>query len=196
MAKFLQIPDNGGWTYALDEAEDYILLDSYDFALRKKDDRVERLLNLLRFYHLERGGTLNDTTLMALNSFLAKNSRETLTFVNGHTTNYARMAGAEKVARRLEILEILRNLPPTERAWLIATKREAARNLPRRDASVTPPSASPLSRIEIERRRAALETAQGADHERPSLGRLLTEVANLRNRVQALEQTHVEASHA
>ena len=125
----------------------------------------------VRAYHLQEGGTLNDNILLQLNGCLRQIGRRSLTFVNGHTTNYAYVRGQEKVTLRQQILDRLRGLNPEDLADLIARKESEASRLPERDADLpnrSPPTIDSLSRAEIERRRAALAAAQKAETKRDS----------------------------
>ncbi len=190
MAKYIPLRDNLGFTYALDESEDYRVLDAFDFAIKCGRANREKFILAIDYHHLGHGGTLNDTTLMALNAFLARNGREPLAFVNGHTTNFARLSGADKAVRRQFILDHLRGLAPAERATLMVQKRTEAMGLPKRDSRLVKCAPTPvggLSRAEVERRREALAVAQGDERDRLNIDSLLVELASLRSRIDALE---------
>ena len=54
------------FTYALDECEDYLVLDAY---LRIKESggfAQSKLLKTFEWYHLQEGGTLNDNILLQI----------------------------------------------------------------------------------------------------------------------------------
>jgi hypothetical protein len=166
MAKFIWVPSVGMFTYALDECEDYLVLDAYlHIRDSSKFDKAKHI-NAFEFYHLEKAGTLNDNILLQLNSSLRQLGRPYLKFVNGHTTNYAAMRGADKVARREAILDHLRSLPPKQRADLIAKKEAEANRLPERTGDVplrVPEPLGGLNRTEIEKRRDAVAKSQKTD---------------------------------
>ncbi len=154
------------FTYALDECEDYLVLDSYLHIQESGKFKKARHINLFEYYHLGEGGTLNDNILVQLNSSLRQLGRPSLAFVNGHTTSFAALRGQEKVVRREAILDQIRSLDPAQRADLHARKKDEAARLPERNADLpkrAPPGSMGLSRAETERRRAAVANAQKAE---------------------------------
>jgi hypothetical protein len=163
MAKYINVPALGMFTYALDESEDYLVLDAYLHIRDSGKFKKAKHINVFEYYHLQEGGTLNDNILMQLNSSLRQLGRPSLVFVNGHTTNFAALRGQEKVLRRQTMLEHIRSLGPPQRADLIAQKEAEAARLPERNVDLpnrAPPSSGGLSRVETERRRIALANAQ------------------------------------
>jgi hypothetical protein len=166
MAKYIRVPSNGMFTYALDECEDYLVLDAYLHITESGKLKGAKTINIFEFYHLQEAGTLNDNILVQLNGYLRQLGRPYLTFVNGHTTNFAALRGQEKVLRRQAILEQLRSLEPQQRADLIARKEAEAARLPERSGDVplrTPEPIGGLSRTETERRRTALAKSHKED---------------------------------
>ncbi len=173
MAKYIDVPSLGMFTYALDECEDYIVLDAYLHILASGKFQQAKHVKVFEYYHLQEGGTLNDNILMQLNGSLRLLGRPSMAFVNGHTTNFAALRGQEKVVRRQEILKYLRSLDTARRADLIARKEAEAAKLPERNPDVphrAPAAPGGLSRAEIELRRAALANAQQKEAGRPVPG--------------------------
>jgi len=127
MAKFIWVEAVGIFTYALDECEDYLLLDAYLHLRDSGKFAGLKTLRIFEFYHLQEGGTLNDNILMQINGCLRQIGHNPLVFVNGHTTAYAHLRGQDKVIRRAEILARLRALPAADRATLLAVKRGGGR---------------------------------------------------------------------
>jgi hypothetical protein len=163
MAKYIDVPAKGMFTYALDECEDYVLLNAYLRIVESGKFKQSKYVKVFEYYHLQEGGTLNDNILMQINGSLRLLGRPSLAFVNGHTTNYASLRGQEKVARRQEILDQLCSLDAAERTALVARKETEAAKLPERNYAIQHrPIAAPggLSRAETELRRAALANAQ------------------------------------
>jgi hypothetical protein len=164
MAKYIEVPSLGMFTYLLDECEDYLVLDAYLHIQDSHKFDTAKHVKIFEFYHLQEGGTLNDNILLRLNGCLRQLGRPSLIFVNGHTTNYAGLRGQDKILRRQAILDQLRSLTTRQREDLIAKKEAEATRLPERnpDFAVRPPTlpAGGLSRTEIEKRRAALAEAQ------------------------------------
>jgi len=174
MAKYIMIQNQGMFTYSLDECEDYLVLDA--FLAIKESGRYANEKNIKRFeyYHIEEGGTLNDNILMSLNGYLRNIGKKQLLFVNGHTTAYAHLRGADKVKRREKMLEYLRSITPEARDSFISKKEAEAAGLPERDPEhcIRPtPTPGELSRNEIERRRAAVANAQKADARQAQVGK-------------------------
>jgi hypothetical protein len=166
MAKYILIPSLNMFTYALDECEDFLVLDAYLHIKDSKKFDNDKRLNVFEYYHLQEGGMLNDNILLRLNGFLRSLGRSPLTFVNGHTTSFAALRGQDKVQRRQEILDQLRALSPKARSDLISRKEAEASRLPERRAEYPdrpPQSEAGLNRAEIERRRAALAASLKAD---------------------------------
>ena len=166
MAKYIEVQSHGIFTYALDECEDYLVLDSYLHIQESGKFKKAKHINLFEYYHLGEGGTLNDNILMQLNGSLRQLGRPSLVFVNGHTTNFAALRGQEKVVRRQAMLDHIRSLDPAQRADLRAKQEAKAASLPERNADLSnhaPPSSMGLSRAETERRRAALAKVQKAE---------------------------------
>ena len=166
MAKYIDVPSLGMFTYALDECEDYLVLDAYLHIKNSGKANKLKYIKVFEFYHLGEGGTLNDNILMQLNASLRALGRPALVFVNGHTTNFAALRGQDKAARRQQILDHLGSLPPSQRVELIARKAAEASRLPERSGELpsrAPSDAGGLSRAETERRRQALANAQKAD---------------------------------
>ncbi|MCG3775990.1 MAG: hypothetical protein JW395_2839 [Nitrospira sp.] len=166
MAKYINVPSLGMFTYALDECEDYLVLDAYLYIRESGRFEKTKHINVFEYYHLQEGGTLNDNILMQLNGCLRNLGRPSLAFVNGHTTNFAALRGQEKVLRRQTMLDHIHSLHPAQRADLIAQKETEAARLPERNADLpnrAPPSSGGLSRAETERRRVALASAQRAE---------------------------------
>jgi creatinine amidohydrolase/Fe(II)-dependent formamide hydrolase-like protein len=166
LAKFIWVEPVGIFTYALDECEDYLVLDAY-LHIRDsgKFDKAKHI-SAFEFYHLEKAGTLNDNILLQLNSSLRQLGRPYLKFVNGHTTNHAALRGADKVARRQAILDQLRSLAPKQREELIAKKEAEANRLPERSGEVplrAPEPVGGLNRNEIEKRGGALAKSHKSD---------------------------------
>jgi hypothetical protein len=172
MAKYIYVEPKGMWTYALDECEDYLVLDSYLHLRDSGRFNAEKHLKVFEYYHLQEGGTLNDNILLQLNGYLRQLGRDPLTFVNGHTTSYAHLRGQDKVLRRQEAIEFLRSLCSAARIDLIGRKKDEAARLPERMADL--PSRTPVlngsfSREELERRRTALANAQKEEAKRARL---------------------------
>jgi hypothetical protein len=166
MAKYIDVPSLGMFTYALDECEDYLVLDAYLHIRDSGKFQKAKYLKVFEFYHLGEGGTLNDNILMQLNASLRSLGRPSLVFVNGHTTNFAALRGQEKATRRQGILDHIGSLSPAQRADLVAKKEAEASRLPERGGELpsrAPTDAGGLSRAETERRRTALSNAQKAD---------------------------------
>ncbi len=167
MAKYILIERLNMFTYALDECEDYLVLDAYLSARDSGKFVNEKHLKVFEYYHMQDGATLNDNILLRLNGYLRLLGRRPLTFVNGHTTSYAALRGQDKVLRRQNMLERLSSLTPEARADFISKKEVEASRLPERKSDL--PTRAPqqaigeLSRSEIERRRTALASAQRAD---------------------------------
>lgn len=166
MAKYIYVPSKDMWTYALDECEDYLVLDGYLHIKESSKFKAARHLTVFEYYHLQEGGTLNDNILLQLNGSLRQLGRPSLAFVNGHTTSYAHLRGQDKILRRQKVMEHLRSLPAAARMDLIARKTAEASHLPERDADLpdrAPATSGGFSRAEAERRRTALANAQKAD---------------------------------
>ena len=167
MAKYILIERLNMFTYALDECEDYLVLDAYLSARDCGRFSNEKHLKVFEYYHMQDGATLNDNILLRINGYLRLLGRRPLTFVNGHTTSYAALRGQDKVLRRQNMLERLSSLSPEARADFISKKEVEASRLPERKADL--PNRAPtqsigeLSRSEIERRRSALASAQKTD---------------------------------
>jgi hypothetical protein len=166
MAKYNWLEASGMFTYALDECEDYLVLDAY---LRIKDSQKfedNRNLKIFEFYHLHEGSTLNDNILLHINSFLRRLGIAPIMFVNGHTTNFSFIRGEDKIQLRQSILDLLSQLPTAERDELIARKLYEAKRLAVRkmeSASEYPTNGHKLSPAEVERRREALSKARTND---------------------------------
>jgi hypothetical protein len=163
MAKYIYVPSRDMWTYALDECEDYLLLDGYLHIIESGRFKAAKHVTVFEYYHLQEGGTLNDNILLQLNGSLGQLGRPSLAFVNGHTTSYAHLRGQDKILRRQKVLEHLRSLNPAARMDLIARKVAEASRLPERDADLpnrAPTISGSFSRAEMERRRTALANAQ------------------------------------
>ena len=163
MAKYIEVPQLGMFTYALDECEDYMTLGVYLYIKEARRFEGSKHLRVFEYYHLQEGGTLNDNILVQLNGSLRQLGRPSLMFVNGHTTSFAALRGQEKVIRRQAILEHIRSLDASEREKLMQLKRAEASRLPERDLNLpsrAPADAGSLNRSELERRRAALGRAQ------------------------------------
>ena len=168
MAKYILVTTLNMFTYALDECEDYILLDGYLRIKQSCKFPNKRTLQIFEYYHLQEGGTLNDNILMQLNGSLRQLGRQSLLFVNGHTTNYAAMRGMEKVKCREKIITHLESLTQEQRDALIAIKESEAARLPERNVMLstrTPDSNIILQRSEVERRRNALAIQQRKEAE-------------------------------
>lgn len=135
MAKYIRVQNLGMYTYALDECEDYIVLDAYLQIIESGRFAAAKHIKVFERYHLEDGGTLNDNILLQINSSLRQFGRPPLIFVNGHTTNYAWIRGQDKKVLREKILDHLRSLDPKARADLVARKESDASRLPERDAN-------------------------------------------------------------
>ena len=154
------------FTYALDECEDYLVLDAYLAITESGRYRNEKHIKVFEYYHMQDGATLNDNILLRLNGYLRNLGRSPLVFVNGHTTNYAGLRGNDKIMLRQKMLEHLRSLPLGAREDFIAKKEFEAARLPERnpDFQSRPlPTAGDLSRTEVERRRSAVANAQKSD---------------------------------
>jgi len=169
MAKYIMIHDLNMFTYALDECEDYLVIDGYIQIIDSGRFSGEKHLKVFEYYHMQDGGTLNDNILLRINGYLRRLGIEPLAFVNGHTTNYAGLRGFDKVHRRQGILDQLRALPHEMRADLVARKKIEASLLPERNHDY--PTRAPvlqgqLSRDEQERRRMAVANAQRAEARR------------------------------
>lgn len=89
MAKYILIPNQDMFTYALDECEDYVVLDAYLSIKESGRYGNEKNIKIFEYYHIEEGGTLNDNILMSVNGYLRNIGKKQLLFVNGHTTAYA-----------------------------------------------------------------------------------------------------------
>ena len=166
MAKYIEVPSLGMFTYALDDCEDYLVINAYLHIKDSGKFEKAKHLKIFEFYHLQEGGTLNDNILLQLNGSLRQLGRPSLVFVNGHTTNFAALRGQEKVVRRQAILDHIRSLDPIQREELVARKEAEASRLPERNADLpkhAPSNSGILTRKEVERRRIALASAQKAD---------------------------------
>jgi len=123
MAKYVWVETVGMFTYALDECEDYLVLDAYLKIIESGVSAQVKTIKIFEYYHFQEGGMLNDNILMQLNGFLMRMDLPTLFFVNGHTTAYAHMRGQEKTARRASMLAYLRSLTKAHRTDFIAKKQ-------------------------------------------------------------------------
>ena len=167
VAKYIEVAQLGGmFTYALDECEDYLTLNSYLHIKEAPRFEKSKHLRIFEYYHLQQGGTLNDNILVQLNGCLRQLGRPSLTFVNGHTTSFAALRGQEKITRRQAILQHIQSLDAAGRDELMQRKHVEASRLPERDASLpnrAPADPDGLTRAEVERRRAAHGRAQQSD---------------------------------
>ena len=174
MAKYILIPNQDMFTYALDECEDYVVLDAYLSIKESGRYGNEKNIKIFEYYHIEEGGTLNDNILMSVNGYLRNIGKKQLLFVNGHTTAYAHLRGIDKSKRRAKMLEHLRSMTPEARDSFISKKEAEAAGLPARDPELCirpTPTPGELSRNEVERRRAAVANAQKADARQAQVGK-------------------------
>ena len=161
MAKYIYVEQIKMFTYALDECEDYLVMDAYLDLKNSGLFTNEMTLKKFEYYHLQEGATLNDNIMMQMNGLLRRIEQQTLpVFVNGHTTVYAHMRGYEKAQRREQMLARLKDMSPERREDFISLQRSMAELLPERKPAAPMPlqNADPaLERAaETERRRAAL----------------------------------------
>lgn len=173
MAKYINIPNLNMFTYALDECEDYLVLDAYLAIMESGRFLNEKHVKVFEYYHMQDGATLNDNILLRLNGYIRNLGKRPLVFVNGHTTNFAALRGDEKVMRRQKMLDYLRSLPMGAREDFIARKELEASRLPERNPDLPsrpPPTTGDLSRAEVERRRSAVSNAQRTDAKQVSIG--------------------------
>ena len=173
MAKYINIPNLNMFTYALDECEDYLVLDSYLAIVESGRFKNEKHIKVFEYYHMQDGATLNDNILLRLNGYLRNLGKKPIVFVNGHTTNFAALRGDEKIMRRQRMLDYLRSMTMGAREDFIARKETEAARLPERNPDLTnrpPPTIGDLSRTEVERRRAAVANAQKSDAKQVQVG--------------------------
>ncbi len=166
MAKYIVVKEINMMTYALDECEDYLVINAYLQIVGSGKFKEDKHIKLFEYYHLQNGGTLNDNILLRMNGYLRTLGIEALVFVNGHTTNFAAIRGSDKIQRRQNILEQLKLMPDEARADLIARKEIEASLLPERNpeyATSAPKNPGHLLRSEQDKRRAAVAESQRND---------------------------------
>ncbi|HXP98019.1 MAG TPA: hypothetical protein VN809_14990 [Telmatospirillum sp.] len=165
MAKYIYVEKHRFFTYALDECEDYVIIDAYLRIKESGNFNTTIGMNKFERYHLADGATLNDTILLKFNDFMRVLGYKPVLFVNGHSTSYSMLRGHDKIVRREAMIERLRGMTPAERDDFIDRKRAEAAALPERATESAQPVSDEkmLRREEIERRRAAVAASQRAD---------------------------------